>query len=368
MLEALEALEPTQILLVAGLMLGLAFGVLAQYSGFCFRAAVQESASSSPRRPKLAQWLAATVSAVALVQAGVWLEWIDLSQTPYLRPDFSLGGLVVGGLLFGLGMAFSGGCISRLSVLAARGNLRSLFTLLVTTVVGYASIRGLLSLVRASFSDTTRLPLEQTPTLSALLESWTGIASGPLAIGIALAALAVGLPAAWRLAGGRFGPALIGSAVGAIIAGGFILTSWVSAEAFEPVAVESLRFTQPSADALMYVLISSGIDANFGIALFAGVLGGAFLQAAFAGTLALEGFARPIDMARAGLGGAAMGVGGVLALGCAIGQGLTGVATLALPSMIAFAAIWAGARAGFAWRKSLDAETSAIKTIPLPQQ
>lgn len=352
--------EPEDFLLLFGGSLGLTFGALAQWSGFCFRAAVEETTRPGGDRTRLSQWVAATAVAIALTQAGIAAGLIDVSGTPYLQADFSLGGLVVGGLLFGVGMSFAGGCISRLTVLAVRGNLRSVFTLLVVAVVGYAAIRGLLAEARAGFADASRVAGgDAAPTLSDALSTGLGLPADAVALGLGAVALAAGLALALRLARGRAGPPAVGAAVGLLVASGFAATTWVAAEAFDPVAVESLRFTQPSADALMYAMISTGVTANFGIVLFAGVLAGAFLQAAASRGLRLEGFSDPAQMARAGLGGVAMGVGGVLALGCAVGQGLSGVATLAWPSMIVLAAIWAGARIGFAWRAGIERRVAA---------
>jgi len=352
--------EPEDFLLLFGGALGLAFGALAQWSGFCFRAAVQETVRPGGDRTRLAQWIAATAVAVALTQAGIAGGLIDVSGTPYQQADFSLGGLIVGGLLFGVGMTFAGGCISRLTVLAVRGNLRSVFTLLVVAVVGYAAIRGMLAQARAGFADGTRVAGgDVAPTITDLLSGGLGLPAGATALGLGALALVAGLALAIRQARGRVGPLAVGATVGLLVASGFAATSWVAAEAFDPVGVESLRFTQPSADALMYAMISTGVAANFGIVMFAGVLAGAFLQAAASRTLRLEGFDDPAHMARAGLGGVAMGVGGVLALGCAVGQGLSGVATLAYPSIIALAAIWAGARLGFAWRAGIERRVAA---------
>lgn len=355
-----EGWEPEDFLLLFGGLLGLGFGALAQWSGFCFRAAVQETVRQSGERPKLAQWIAATGVAIALTQAGIAFGLIDVSGTPYLQADFSLGGLVVGGLLFGVGMSFAGGCISRLTVLAVRGNLRSVFTLLVVAVVGYAAIRGLLAQARAGFADGTRVAGgDLAPSVPDIVAAGLGLPAETVALALGGIALVAGLVLAFRAARHRVGPLVIGATVGLLVAAGFAATSWVAAEAFDPVGVETLRFTQPSADALMYAMISTGIAANFGIVMFGGVLAGAFLQAAASRSLRLEGFDDPAQMARAGLGGVAMGVGGVLALGCAVGQGLSGVATLAYPSMIALAAIWAGARLGFAWRAGIERRVAA---------
>lgn len=355
-----ERWEPENFLLLFGGLIGLAFGALAQWSGFCFRAAVQETTRPAGERPKLAQWLAATGVAVAATQAGIASGLIDVSGTPYLQADFSLGGLVVGGLLFGVGLTFAGGCISRLTVLSVRGNLRSVFTLLVVAVVGYATIRGLLATARAGFADGTRVAAgDVSPSLPDLFAGALGLPVETVALGLGGIALIACLALAVRQSRGRLQPLGIGAAVGLLVAAGFAATSWVAAEAFAPVAVESLRFTQPSADALMYAMISTGVAANFGIVLFAGVLAGAFLQAAASRSLRLEGFDDPAHMARSGLGGVAMGVGGVLALGCAVGQGLSGVATLAYPSMIALGAIWVGARIGFAWRTGIERRVAA---------
>ena len=126
---------------------------------------------------------------------------------------------------------------------------------------------------------------------------------------------------------------------------GWFVTGTLGADAFEPAPVASLTFVAPLADSLQYVMFSTGSTLNFGIATAAGVLFGSFVTAIVTGRFAWEGFTSSQHMLRS-LGGAAlMGVGGVLDYGCSIGQGLTGLSTLALPSFLAVTGILLGAAA-----------------------
>jgi uncharacterized membrane protein YedE/YeeE len=152
----------------------------------------------------------------------------------------------------------------------------------------------------------------------------------------------------WRRVPARH---LVGGAlIGALVAVGYLVTGVLGGDEFEPTTVESLNVTRGGGDSLIYLLTWTGSRINFGIAFVAGVLVGAALVAAISRDFKLEGFERPADMLRYALGGALMGVGGVLALGCTVGNGLTGIASLAPTSFIALPAMVLAAGATMKWR------------------
>ena len=137
-----------------------------------------------------------------------------------------------------------------------------------------------------------------------------------------------------------------GLIVGLLVAAGWFVTGHLGADDFNPVAVTSLTFIAPIADALQYAMLSTGLTLNFGIATVAGVFVGSLATALATGRFKLEGYSSPRHMLRSGSGAALMGIGGVMAFGCSIGQGLTGVSTLALGSFVALAGILLGTTAG----------------------
>jgi uncharacterized membrane protein YedE/YeeE len=317
---------------LAGFAVGVAFGALARWSGFCLRGAV-EDVLTRPDAPRTRGFLLAMVVALASVQALVLTGQLDLSKAVVLPTSLFWGGAVLGGLLFGVGMVLTGGCGTRMLVLAGGGNLRSVMVFLVCGFVAYATIRGILAPARAALMAASSVTLTQQ-TL-------------PLVVGglLLVAALAF---IVWRPGATR---QLIGGAlIGALVPVGYLVTAVLGRDDFDPTIVESLNSTRGGGDSLIYLLTWTGSKINFGIAFVAGVLVGAALVALLRREFRLEGFERPADMLRYALGGALMGVGGVLALGCTVGNGLTGIASLAPTSFIALPAMVLAAAATLKWR------------------
>jgi hypothetical protein len=137
-----------------------------------------------------------------------------------------------------------------------------------------------------------------------------------------------------------------GIAIGILIAAGWFATGYLGADDFNPAPVTSLTFIAPIADALQYVMLSTGSTLNFGIVTVFGVFAGSLVTALLTGRFHWEGFTSPRHMLRSAGGAALMGAGGVMAFGCSIGQGLTGLSTLALASFVAVAGILLGTAAG----------------------
>ncbi|MDC0948635.1 YeeE/YedE family protein [Gammaproteobacteria bacterium] len=319
-----------QVSAVCGLGIGLLFGLAAQRSRFCLRRAVIDVGQMRDAR---ALWIFALAVAVLLTQALVFGNAIDLDQTRYFSGSLALSGLVGGGLLFGAGMVLTRGCVSRMTVLAAGGNLRAWMVLLVFAVVAHATMKGVLAPVRIAIGDTLQLPIDVSKPLL--------VGPPALAVGFFLVVIAgVGAlrsrlrPTGW----------VYGAVIGACIAAGWLTTGWLLHDEFAPLPIESFAFTAPWGDSLFYTLASSALELNFGIGLIGGVLLGAFVAALFAGELLLQSFESPKQTLRYLSGAAMMGFGGVLAGGCSVGNGLSGVSTLALSPIIALVSIVAGAR------------------------
>jgi uncharacterized membrane protein YedE/YeeE len=347
-----------QNLQLAMLALGVAFGVVAERTAFCFRSAILEvadaarpaSAGQAAPFDKATAWIVALAVAALATQALVFAGVLDLAGTPYLQAAPPLLSIAIGGALFGVGMIWCGGCISRLLVLAASGNLRSVVSLLVLAAVAYASIRGVIAPGRAWLENAGRIDFAAIggPTWAQALGTATGVA--PATVGVALAGVAAALVLGWLLRSGalvrRIGAVATGALIGGLVVAGWTATTLLAAEAFEPPPPQSLRFTETLADSLLYGLLATGVDLKPGVLLIVGVLAGAHLSARIGGRVKLVGFDTARATARYLCGAALMGVGGVLALGCTVGQGLTGMSTLSIGSFVALAAIAAGALLG----------------------
>jgi uncharacterized membrane protein YedE/YeeE len=326
-------LTAPQAALWFGAALGLAFGLLAQRTRFCLRRAI--AGAPGERGPAAGVWLTALAVALAGTRAAVAQGWVSFADHRFLAADLPWLAILSGGLLFGVGMVLARCCTSRLPVLTGQGNLRALTVLLVFAVVAHATLKGVLAPLRTTLGSVTA-PLGEVTSLAALPGGglvWAGA--------IALAALAAALRS------GATRRALAGAALlGALVPLGWVGTGWVLQDDFDPIAMESLAFTATWADSLFFAIASSSIPATFGVGLVGGTVGGALAAALAFREFRWESFTTPAQTGRALTGGALMGLGGVLAGGCTVGAGLSGLPTLGLAAILALAAIGAGGLLG----------------------
>lgn len=336
----------------AGLLLGTAFGMAARWSRFCLLRGVRGHLGAQDPAPLRAFALAMAVALLAS-QALQALGAVDLATAAPLRAQFSLPGVLLGGLLFGLGMVLANSCGARALVLLGGGNLRSLVVVLSLGLAAQATLTGVLAPLRTAVQGLGVV----TPMAAALpgaLASLLGTAPGPtLWLTVALPVLALAWfalrPSASQHVPGNTQPALAGAAViGLLVAAGWWITAHIEVDPFDPLPLASLSYVAPTGDSLLYLMLFTGRSADFGVALVAGTCLGALLVAVAGKTFRLEGFASVQRLVAAIAGGVLMGFGGVLALGCSIGQGLAGFSTLALASFPALAAIMAGIALGLA--------------------
>lgn len=330
--------EPT-ILATGGLVIGLAFGLLAQRSRFCFRAAAIE-VGRGRLGEKLAVWMLGFAAAVTGVQALALAGGLDVAGVRQIAAQASLSGVLVGGLLFGAGMVLARGCPARLLVLSANGNLRALVTGLVFALAVQASISGWLAPLRTAIGSWWRID----PGPSRNLLSAVGLGHGAgLAIGLALLVLAVAL-----MTGQRERQTRAWGWVGGIGAGLAVTAAWAFSQAlarasFEPLQVHGLNFSAPSAEWLMRMLQSPPPKIGFEFGLIPGTLAGAFLGGLIGRELRLEGFHDATSMLRYLAGAILMGLGAVLSVGCAVGAIVTGGALFALTAWLSLGAMATGA-------------------------
>ncbi|MCO6407695.1 YeeE/YedE family protein [Hoeflea alexandrii] len=323
-------------LLIGGAVIGAIFGAFAQQSRFCLRAAAIEF-SRGHVGGKVAIWLIVFSTAIAGTMLLSAFDLFTATEARQLASPQSLSGAAIGGLMFGTGMVLARGCSSRLLVLSATGNLRALLSGLVFAVVAQASLHGFLSPLREALATPlTTLSIGSNDLL--VLSS----VSEQTALGLVLAGLAASLfLALWRKVG--IWKTTASFAVGACIPLAWWFTNAMTSIAFEPVQLESLSFTGPSADTLMLFLSSPGSMIDFDVGLVPGVFIGAFLAAWVTGELELQGFEGGGSMRRYLAGAALMGFGGMLAGGCAVGAGVTGASIFALTAWVTLFAIWIAA-------------------------
>ena len=336
-LEAyIEKLGEPWALATGALLIGMLFGFMAQRSRFCLRSAVIEFARNQ-MGGKLTVWLFAFATAVGATQALACAGWFDASTARQIAARGSLSGAAIGGALFGVGMILARGCSSRLLVLAAQGNLRSLLSGLIFAVTAQAALTGALSPLRAVMSEWWTVDGGTARDLIAR----TGIGHGG-AFAFAMVWLAAAVFWARRQRVPFWGWAgAIG--VGLSIAAAWWFTYAVSKVAFDPHPIQALSFTGPSAEVLSRVLFVTDKPVTFDVGLVPGVFLGAFLAAALFGELKLEGFQGGASMRRYIVGAMCMGYGGMLAGGCAVGAGLSGAAVFTITSWVTLVAMWGAA-------------------------
>jgi uncharacterized membrane protein YedE/YeeE len=343
--EEAQVPTPANIAVYSGLLIGLAYGAVGLLSGFCLLSSLRGWWASGDSRLIRTYALALGVAIAAaqlLAASGV----VDLGKSIYLQPSFSAPLMLLGGVLFGYGMVLSNGCGSRALVLLGRGNLRSLVVVLVLGIAAQMTLKGLIA-----------------PTRVAVLQ-WTQIAPSVISLPALLAKFGLSEPIARMIAASAISGALIifafahapflrsrgqiaaGLAVGLLVTAGWLATGYLGADDFNPTPVTSLTFIAPVADTIQYVMLSTGLTLNFGIALVAGVVAGSLVTALATGRFHWEGYTSPRHMLRSIGGAALMGAGGAMAYGCSIGQGLTGLSTLALASFVAVAGILLGSALG----------------------
>lgn len=333
--ELLETFGEKPLIAIAGLLIGLLFGIFAQRSRFCLRSAVVEFWSRQGCA-KLAIWLFAFSTAVIATQGFIAGDWLDVSQARQLSARGSISGALVGGLLFGIGMILARGCSSRMLVLAANGNLRALLTGLIFAVTAQASLNGILSPLRSWISTWWTI---EGSTRDLLATAHVGQLGGML-FGLLWLAAAIVFARQARLTAREW---IGGIGVGLMVAIAWLTTFAIGSNAFEVMPVQSLSFTGPSADVLMLVLSPPGQPWDFDIGLVPGVVLGSFLAALWGKELKLEGFTDGLSMRRYIAGALCMGFGGMLAGGCAVGAGVSGAAVFALTAWISLIGMWAGA-------------------------
>lgn len=337
-------------LTIGGFVIGLALGAIVFRTNFCAMGSLSDVVSFGDYR-RFRAWLLSGAVAIIGTQWLAWAGVVDLSKSMYLAPALNWLGNLAGGALFGFGMVFGGGCATRNLARVGGGDLRSLLTLVILGIAAYTAMTGLLGPLRVTLESATSLmlptPTQGLPDLAdALLQPHSGAAQllvGALIVGIVLA-FCFYEPAF------RHSPIHIASGVGVglCIVAGWALTGLAFDEfAAKPMRPLSLTFVRPTGDALEWLQRFTVVGLpGFGVASVFGTILGAFAMAKASGQFRVTTFNDTGDTVRHLSGAVLMGIGGIMALGCTIGQGITGVSTLAAGAFLTFAGLVAGGVAG----------------------
>ena len=368
----------TLIVVWGALALGLALGAVGQASRFCVRGAIADwVAFRGPGR--LVSWLLAIAVGGVCIQALVSAGLLDAGRTIYWSERFPWLSYLVGGVLFGYGMILAGGCPQRCLVKAGQGNLKAAATLVVVAIVALMTLRGAFAPLRAGLLDGVAATLAGPQDLGGVLGRALSVSPTVIRWALTSGLAAAVFVLAWRVRDRIDTSHWVGGVlVGLLVGAAFFLTgsigflpehpetleaAWLGTQSKRP---EALSFSAPMGHALdlLTMWTDKATVASFGVMLSLGVLLGAFATAKLRGDFRLESFRTAGEMRDHFAGAILMGFGGVTALGCSVGNGVTGLAMLSTGAGLAVLGISAGA--WFALARQLRAAEAAEAGMPSP--
>ena len=346
-----------KLVVLGGLLVGLALGVVGQVSRFCIRGAIADWVIfRGPAR--LVSWLLAIGVGAVCVQVLITAGMLDATRTVAWADRLAWLSYAVGGLLFGYGMILAGGCPQRCLVKAGSGNLKAAVALVVVAIVALMTLRGAFAGLRVQYLDAYALTLAGPQDLGGLLSRATDIGAAPLRWTLSAVLLLGAVALAWRVRHTLEATHWVGGiGVGLLLGAAFLVTGYLGFLEEHPETLESawlgtqsrrpegLSFSAPMAAALDLLTLwtDRATVATFGVMLALGVLVGSHLSARWRGEFRVESFTTPNELVSHTAGAVLMGFGGVTALGCSVGNGVTGLALLSAGSALAVAGIVAGA-------------------------
>ena len=326
-----------------GLFGGILLGLAARLGRFCTLGAIEDMlyAGSTLR---IRMWGIAIGTAVvgsfALIGWGV----LGAEDAVYLRLQWKPLASIIGGALFGYGMALSGNCGYGALARLGGGDLRAFVIVLVMGVSAYVAISGPLAALRITLFPETLVDGGPLPGIAHTIGAWTGLSVPALGIVIGLVIFAAMFTSSeLRRSHTEVFWAMI---AGLAVVSGWAGTAVILNHGFSAIPVESHTYSAPLGDMIIYLMTSSGNNLNFGVGSVAGVLIGAFIGSLFKGHFRWEACEDPRELKRQILGAVIMGQGAVIAVGCSIGQGLSAFSLLAWSAPVAFLGILIGAAIG----------------------
>lgn len=323
---------------------GALLGLAGQIGRFCTLGAIEDAIYGRDFH-RLRMWSLAIglsiIGAFALMEA----EILSPAETIYGGQAWNPVSSILGGLIFGYGMALAGNCGFGALVRLGGGELRSLVIVIVMGVAAFMTIGGPLGLARVEIFP----PLAASGDVADFgyahaAAAFTGVSKTIFAalVGAAFIGLAIS-DRDFRTSPNRLIPALM---VAAAILSGWLGLGLLAADSFDPIQVESHTFTAPVGETLIYLMTASAGGVGFPVGSVFGVLCGAVAGSLLRGRFRWEACDDPRELGRQMAGAALMGVGAVLAVGCSIGQGLTAFSTLAYSAPVVSACIFLGAAIG----------------------
>lgn len=364
-----QTVNPATLVVLGGFVLAFIFGAVANKTNFCTMGAISDVVNMA-HWGRIRMWLLTIAVAVVGTNLLYYFEQIDLSKSLYYRSTVPWLSLVLGGAIFGVGMTIASGCANKNLVRLGGGSVRSLVVLVFGAISAYMTLKGLFGQWRASYLDPVSIDLGalglSNQSVAHLLAKLSGVSDKAALL---LAGGAVGLGLLVFVFKDRRFRANLSHVIGSIVLGLLIVMAWYltghigfgeNPETLETIyfatntrTLESFSFVAPTAFSLELLMLwtDKSLHVTFGIATVVGVILGSFSYAASTSQFRWEGFASVEDLRTHLLGAVLMGFGGVTAIGCTIGQGLSGVSTLSVGSLIALTGIVGGAVATMKWQE-----------------
>jgi uncharacterized membrane protein YedE/YeeE len=348
-----------------GFALAFVFGAVANKTNFCAMGAVSDMVNMGDWG-RMRMWLLAIAVAILGSSALQLGGLVQLSKSIYMGANFPWLSYVVGGVTFGVGMTLGSGCGSKTLIRIGGGSLKSLVVFVFLGISAYVTLKGLFGAFRVTVLDPVAIVLPTGQDLPSLLAKFFGADRKAMLMLASAAVAGVLLLFVFkdREFRGNFEGILGGVTVGLVVIGGWYVSGNLGYLAEDPNTLqeafvatntgrlESLSFVAPQAytlELLMFWTDASKI-VTFGIATAIGVVVGSAAYALASGNFRWETFRDAGDTANHMIGGLLMGFGGITAMGCTVGQGITGFSTLALGSMLTFFSIIAGSALTMKWQ------------------
>jgi hypothetical protein len=332
-----------------GVIVGTIIGAMARRNHFCTMAALERHWYANDSRG-LRTWVLAATAAIIVTQAMSLGGMIDLSSSFYLTHKFDLTGAITGGLAFGFGMALVGTCGFGALVRLGGGSLRSFVVLIALGLSALAAQRGLIGQGRVLMVDNFAIDLgfAGDQSIGSLVSHALGFDVRAVTALVVVAALL-----AWVFADRGFRRQYLsiaaGVTIGFAVAAGWLITHTAAQASFEPVQLEAASFVVPVADTIIQIIALTGVLPDYGVGMVVGIVIGAAAVAWNKRDIRWEACDDARELGRHLLGAFLMGAGGVFALGCTIGQGVSAASVLAISAPVVMLSIAVGARLGLAY-------------------
>ncbi|SEH68628.1 YeeE/YedE family protein [Paracoccus alkenifer] len=325
---------------IAGLIAGTVLGLAARLGDFCTLGALESALYGGDQR-RLRLWGIVLAVAILATQAGAAAGWIDLGETYYHKVGWMPLASILGGLTFGYGMALAGNCGFGALVRLGSGDLRAMVIVIILAISGFAALSGPLAPIRHALFP--QIDSDNPQSFAALFQR-LDIPFSPFVALVVVGLLVWALSCPTLRASRR--SLLWGVAAGLAVAFSFAATSWVARESLGAVPVEGPSFVAAVGRALLWLMTASGGGLGYTVGTVFGITLGSFAGSMWRGLFRWEACEDPRELGRQIGGAALMGIGGVVAMGCSIGQGVSAVAALAWSGPVTLAAIVVGASFG----------------------